>query len=91
MVLRKWGFSDELVNVALEADQWYRDPGERADLCDFILVAQLLSYRGKPQAASLPPLVQLPAFTKLVREHAATTSIIDEAQQEMGQVMALLS
>jgi putative nucleotidyltransferase with HDIG domain len=94
MVLRKWGFSDELVNVALEAENWQRDAGPKPDLCDLIILAQLHSLVGRPEAEQLPPIDTLPAFRKLDGQRLApeqTLELLQAAKQEVAELRRSLS
>jgi HD-like signal output (HDOD) protein len=93
MVLRKWRFSSDLVTVALEAEDWYRDPTAGPDYCDVVLVAQLHSFFGTPQMAACPPLGEVPAFGKLARgrlDPQMSVNILEEAKDDIQQVLHLL-
>ena len=89
MVLRKWGFADELVDVALEAENWQRDGSSELDLCDLIILAQLHSYVGTPQAALLPSIDSIPAIQKL-KTHNFTPQrsleVLESAKQEVAEL-----
>jgi HD-like signal output (HDOD) protein len=65
MILRNWGFVDELTQVAEEAENWYRDDSVRAEYADLIIIAQLHSFIGTPRISSVPMIDQVPAFNKL--------------------------
>ncbi len=65
MILRGWGFVDELIQVAEEAENWYRDDSARAEYADLIIIAQLHSFIGTSRMSSVPMIDQVPAFNKL--------------------------
>jgi HD-like signal output (HDOD) protein len=65
MLLQHWGFEQELVTVAEESDDWWRDAAPVADYCDVVLVAQLHSRLLGGQSVAGPPLNEVPAFHKL--------------------------
>lgn len=92
MVLRKWQFDDDLVTAALEAEDWYRNPGQPADYCDIVLVAQLHSQVGA-RVSGRPRLYEVPAFTKLALGQLTpdlSLRILDEAREEISSVQQLL-
>jgi len=94
MVLRKWGFSDEMVNVALEAENWQRDAGPQPDLCDLIILAQLHSFMGKAGAQSLPRIDTVPAFRKLDGQRLTpeqSLELLKAAKQEVAELRHSLS
>jgi len=64
MILQKWRFDDELLEVARSRKDWYRDKGA-ADLADLVLVARLHAAIGTPDFGKCPPLIKLPAMAKL--------------------------
>ncbi len=64
MLLHKWNFTDELVTVGEESEDWFRNPGDEADLCDLVLIAQYHSFIATPEMKRLPPISKLPAFAK---------------------------
>lgn len=65
IILRSWGFVDELTQVAEEAENWHRDDSETPDYADLIIIAQLHSFIGTPKMANVPMIDQVPAFNKL--------------------------
>ena len=64
MILRAWEFADDLVAAAVEVDDWQRDSA-RADCCDLVQVAVVLSRLGTPAFAAAPKLTALASFRKL--------------------------
>ncbi|OOZ37176.1 HDOD domain-containing protein [Solemya velesiana gill symbiont] len=65
LILRKWGFPEELVTAALEAEDWMRQKSEEPDYCDLVIIAQLHSFVGTPLAIACPAINQVPAHTRL--------------------------
>ena len=93
MVLRKWNFANELVMVALQAEEWERDPNPRADYCDVVIVAQLHSFVGSNRIHACPPMDALPAFSKLALGKLTPTKslqILDEAREDIQELKQLL-
>lgn len=65
MLLHKWKFTDDLVTVGEESEDWFRNPGDEADLCDLVMIAQYHSYIGTSDMHRLPPISKMPAYAKL--------------------------
>ena len=93
MVLRKWGFSDETVQVCMDAENWQRDPGDRPDYTDAVLVAQRLADALLDKRTPMESVSDLPAFGKLARgrldDEAVLDALLSEAQQEIATVFQL--
>lgn len=94
LVLREWGFPDEFVRAAADAEDWLRDPAPEADMADLVIVAQVHAYLGKPSRPQTPPLVQLPAFRKLAGDDAnpaLSERILAEAAPAISEANSLLA
>ena len=39
MLLHKWKFTDDVVTVGEESEDWFRNPNDEADLCDLVMIA----------------------------------------------------
>ncbi|MDQ7075263.1 MAG: HDOD domain-containing protein [Gammaproteobacteria bacterium] len=94
MVLKKWNFDDDLIEVALESEQWQRDSQKSADYCDIVLVAQLHSYIGTSEMGKHPRLIDLPAFQKLSLGTLApkkSLEMLNIAESELNQMKRLLN
>jgi HD-like signal output (HDOD) protein len=93
MVLRQWKFGNETVNIALEAEDWQRDPVAQAEYTDVIVIAQqLLLTEQTPD--HLAEVVQLPAWNKLARgrlDQTLATEILREARSDVADVLQLLN
>lgn len=94
IILKKWGFKEDMVTVALEAEHYLRDHGEKADLCDFVNIAQLHSYLGTDTMKSLPLITDVPAFHKMpVGELTPQLSlrIIEDAKEQIAEIRTMLA
>lgn len=89
MILRRWNFPDDMIQVALEAKQWERKHAGAADYLDLIIIAQLHAAGGM---GGLPAPTEVPAFSKLglaaLSEDGST--ILDEAREEVAEVQQML-
>ncbi|MEK7322457.1 MAG: HDOD domain-containing protein [Pseudomonadota bacterium] len=94
LVLRRWEFDDELINVALEAEAWNRtgDP-DKADYVDLVIMAQLHSYIGTSRMSKLPAIDQVPAFKKLALGKLSprmSVQILEDSREDIAEVEKLL-
>ncbi len=65
IILRDWKFPADFIPVALEAEDWERDPGDTPDYCDLILVAHIYGQEDDPAAAAGVAVSELPALRRL--------------------------
>ncbi len=89
MLLKQWGFEDELITVARDAENWQRDV-VKADYCDVVQVAQLHCEMIGGIKLDAPALNELPAFERLGLSDVNPMLIIAQAKQEMSEVIHLL-
>ena len=89
MLLRQWGFEDELITVVQDAEKWDRDV-INADYCDVIQVAQLHCEMIGGRKLDAPALAELPAFERLGLSEINPMLIVAQAKQEMSEVIHLL-
>ncbi len=93
MVLEKWGFGADLVNVAREAHVWYRNDSPGHDLCDLVIVANLHCMGGDAQAFGAPPMELIPAYRKLSLgdlTESQQLKILEDAKREIIEMRRLL-
>ncbi len=92
MVILKWQLAEELGEVAEEAEHWGRSTIGRPDYVDLVIVAQAHCYISRNQMERLPPLEQIPAFSRLGFEPTAEHSLrlLKEASKEICQIEDLL-
>jgi HD-like signal output (HDOD) protein len=88
LLLQKWNLSKDLIRVAEESNNWFRNPGPEADLCDLVLVARYHSYLGSRRMDRLPLLAKMPAFFKLGLNMDPHMSL-DFIRQSQAQVSAV--
>ena len=92
-LLREWCFSDAYVTAAKEAEDWYRDPSERADYCDVVVVAQLHSFVAHHRFEGVPHLDEVPALGKLADGQLTpdkSVHLLDEAKEQIAELKHLL-
>ncbi len=92
-ILRNWGFIEDLIQVAEEAEHWLRVHEGKADYADLVIIAQLHTFIGKPEMAHLPTLDQVPALKKFdIGELTPKLSlkILDKAEEKIARAESLL-
>jgi HD-like signal output (HDOD) protein len=83
ILLTRWGFDADMVEVARSRANWFRDPRPSADLADLVLVARLhASIAAGNDGHDLPRIDAVPAFAKLplgdLRPDSSVTLLHDE-------------
>jgi HD-like signal output (HDOD) protein len=90
LLLEQWSFEPPFVTAAQEATNWTRDV-EEADYCDIVQVAQLHSALLGGSKVDAPPLIELPAFKRLPMGDVDPVELVEEARQEIGEIVSLLA
>jgi HD-like signal output (HDOD) protein len=93
MILRKWGFASEFIEVALHAEDWQREAGNQPDYTDLVIIAQMHSYIGTPRMAEIPRIDTVPAFSKLALGDLGpgmSLRVLDEAEEEISDLQQVL-
>ncbi len=94
-ILSKWQFTEDLITTAREAQNWLRQPGEKPDYCDIIIVAQLHALSGRSSTTGeLPRLNEVPAFTKLALGQLTpelSVKVLEQAKEQVEETMNLLA
>jgi len=88
MILRQWRFGEETVGILLDSSSWQRDPADRPDYADLLVVAQyLVAAEPRPSAA------EIPAYGKIARgtlEPDLEARLLAEAREEVARTLQLL-
>lgn len=90
LLLRQWGFSEELHIVAKEAQQWQRQT-DAADYCDLVQVTQLHCHLVGGHKLDAPAFNALPAYTRLHLETLDPVSIVHETRDEFSDIVNILT
>jgi HD-like signal output (HDOD) protein len=92
-ILRSWGFIEDLIQVAEEAENWLRTHDGAADYADLVIIAQLHTFIGKPEMSHLPTLDQVPALKKFDMGELTpklSLKILDKAEEKILRAESLL-
>ncbi len=93
MVIKHWGFSNDMLTVVEHCEDWHRDSGEKLDICDMVLISQTYSMLKHKDVANLPKIHEVPAFKKLFPEEQNpefALNVFEQAQDEISEVKRLL-
>jgi HD-like signal output (HDOD) protein len=93
MMLQKWGFGEEFIDVARHSDDWQYDSGGEPGYSDVVIIAQMHSHIGTPRMAEIPRIDTVPAFRKMMLGEVGPSlslQVIEEAREEIGAMQQLL-
>ena len=93
MVIKNWNFPNAMITVAEQAENWFRQSGDKIDMTDLIIAAQIYSMLQHKQVKNLPDISKVPVFKKLFPEKpdpSFAMEILAQAQQEIDEVKRLL-
>ncbi len=94
LILKNWGFDEELIEVVRTRKDWLRDPAATADLSDIVLIARLHSMIGTPEFAECPAFEEVPAFHKLPFGELTpgqSIKMLEDSRDELADLARLLS
>lgn len=94
LILKQWGFDEEMIEVARSRKQWTREGAAKPDLSDVVMIARLHALLGTAEFRDCPSFEELPAFQKLpLGELTPQRSIrmLEEARDEMAELGRLLA
>lgn len=92
-LMTKWNLGNELITVAEESHDWFRNNDSKADLCDVVLIARYFSCLSANRKNNLPLLSRLPALQKLKDQGfqmSDSLSFIKESQSEIELIENML-
>ena len=90
ILLEQWEFEPEFVTVAQQAEDWMRE-ADSADYCDIVQVAQLHCVLLGGKKIDAPTLSELPAFGRLHLDDIDPIKLIEQARQEISEIISILA
>lgn len=91
MILRRWQFAEETVQVVKEHDDYMRKVAWRADYVDVVLVANLLSHVGTNHPCTEIDWTRIPAFSNLGLTPEDSIEAMKAAHDEIQAIKQLFS
>ena len=90
VIVQTWHFSPELITAVAEHENLTRD-SEQLDIADVVTVANLLSYAGKNHQLTRVDWTTVPAFGKLGISPEDSIATLEEARDEIAEIVKLLT
>jgi putative nucleotidyltransferase with HDIG domain len=90
VIVQTWHFSPELITAVAEHENLTR-VSEKLDIADVVTVANLLSYAGKSHRLTQADWVTVPAFSKLGISPEDSIATLEEARDEIAEIVKLLT
>jgi len=93
ITLNRWKFDDDMINVAMHAEDWNYLGTAIPDYTDIVILAQMHAYIGTPRMADLPKINRVYAYDKLALGGLSpenSISILHDAKKEITEVHQLL-
>lgn len=92
ILLTRWEFDAEMIEVARSRGNWLRNPQPTADLADVVLLARLHAHvtAGSDEAESVPRIDAVPAYGKLELGDLRPDGSIALLHEEAGAIDGLM-
>jgi len=93
MVVKNWGFPEEMISVVENAENWFRNSSDELDMTDMILVAQMYNMLQHKQLQGLPDIQKVPVFKKIFPDEPDpkfVMEVLTQAQEEINEVKRLI-
>lgn len=90
MLLSKWNFAEDMITVAEQGEDWFRNNEGKADLCDLVIIAQYHSLIGTDEMRDVPPITMLPAMKKLDITLKQSMDLVKQSNKEIRELEQLL-
>lgn len=92
VILKRWNFSDDMVEAARATNDWTREHGGKADYCDVVQVARLHVTDAIPESAPLL-FESIPAFVKVTQQEGGDdcASFKDDALDDIQAAQEMLN
>lgn len=89
-ILTKWDFGPEIIAVAAEHEDLKRTGGDKPDLVDVVMAANLQSYFGKDHPLAAVAWDEVPAFAKLGLDTEVSVIDMEGTGESIKEVQAAL-
>lgn len=94
-ILKKWGFADEFINVALLSEDWHQSSGGSSlTYTDIVVLSRLHCRIGRKDMANLPAITSIPAASKLENTTLSpenSLSILHDAKDKVNDALRTFS
>ncbi len=93
MIIKNWDFPNEMITVVEQAENWFRQSGDKIDMTDIIVAAQIYNMLQHKQVKNLPDINKVPVFKKMFPEKQDpkfAMEVLEQAKEEIAEVKRLL-
>lgn len=93
LILEHWGFDSEIVDAVKARKKWDRNPQDKLDLGDIVLIARWYSLMGTPEFSLCPPFNEIPALKKLPPSELtgdASLALLEDSKEAMMELQSSL-
>lgn len=93
-ILKKWGFSEEFIQVPLHSDDWHQQIEDSLTLTDIVVLSRLHNKIGKKEISDLPAITSIPAASKLQNITLSpenTLNILHDAKDKINDALKTFS
>ncbi len=94
-MLTKWGWSEDMIDVVVNAENWQYDSGsEGPNLTDIVIIAQVHAWLGTKDKPAHPAMGAITAFSKLEKVGLTpekSIAMLSEAKEQVEEVRRLVA
>jgi len=94
LVIKSWGFSEEMISVVEQAENWFKNNSDEVDMADIVIVAQVYSLLQHKKLDALPDIKKVPVFKRMFLEEpdpGFVLNILNDAEDMISEVKQILS
>lgn len=93
MIMKKWNFTDDFGEIALNAENWTHESANSADYIDLVIVAQLLIFQDTPMMNKIPDIESVPAYQRIINQLRSPEygiDVLETAREEISDLQQIL-
>lgn len=93
-ILKKWGFTEDFIQVPITSEDWYQHSEGELSYTDIVVLSRLHSKIGKKELADLPTITSIPAASKLkdiTLSPENSLSILHDAKDKINDALKTFS
>lgn len=94
LVIKNWGFSDDMVAVVEQAENWFKNGTDEIDMADIIIISQIYNLLQHKQLDALPEIREVPVFKKIFKQEPDpefVLGILEDAKDVIDELTKILS
>ncbi len=89
LILKKWKFDSDLVEIPEYVSDWMRDHNDEADYIDIVIVARAISALGTDMEKDNPHLEELPAFNRLSISDRGLAGVVELVRENRNEILSV--